>query len=312
MSRIFIFPGQGSQTIGMAKDFYDNFTESKEVFQMVDEVLGKNLTKIMFEGPEDVLTDTENSQPAIMVASIAILNVLLKNYTIDKLCSIVAGHSLGEYTALCAAGSINLENTAKLLKIRGKAFADAGRETSGAMVALVGATLEQAEEVVEKSKIADEVLQVANDNTVGQIVLSGNVNSIEKAINIATELKIKRALKLNVSGAFHSQLMQPAVEQMKDAIADVKIEKPSVRVIANYTAGFEENPDEIGKNLVDQITGRVRWRETMLKAQDEGVDTFVEIGNGKVLSGMVPRTCPDAKIETINSLESLDAFIRTL
>lgn len=314
MNRIFIFPGQGSQTIGMAKDFYDNFTEAKEVFEVVDEVLKKNLTKIMFEGPDDLLTSTENSQPAIMTASIAILRVIksLSNLSIDNLCKTTAGHSLGEYTALCTAEALTLEDTAKLLKVRGEAFAEAGQKNSGSMVALVGATPEQAEDVIKRAKINEEVLQIANDNTVGQIVLSGNINSIDKAIDVATEMKIKRAIKLNVSGAFHSKLMEPAVSKMKDILNEVKIEKAKVSVIANFTADFETTPDEIKNNLIDQITGKVRWRETMLKAQENDIDTFVEIGNGKVLSGMVPRTCPDAKVNTINSLASLDEFLKSL
>ncbi len=314
MNKAFIFPGQGSQTIGMAKNFYDNFIEAKEVFEEVDNVLNKNLTKIMFEGPENLLTDTENSQPAIMTASMAILRVIEKNTNLDikKLCNLTAGHSLGEYTALCASGALTLENTAKLLKIRGKAFSEAGEKSYGTMLALVGATIEQAEEVVNKARFEGEILQIANDNTVGQVVLSGNVNSIDRAIEVASELKIKRALKLNVSGAFHSQLMSPAVDKMKEILDNIEINNPKTKVIANFTADFEENPLEIKENLIKQITGRVRWRETMLKAIESGIDTFVEIGNGKVLSGMVPRTCPDAKVFTVNSLESLEEFVKIL
>lgn len=314
MNKIFIFPGQGSQTIGMAKDFYENFVEAKEVFEIVDEVLNKNLTKIMFEGPEELLTSTENSQPAIMTASIAILRVLekLSNLSIDKLCKTTAGHSLGEYTALCAAEALTLEDTTKLLKVRGEAFAEAGQKNSGSMVALVGATPEQAEDVVKQAKIDGEVLQIANDNTIGQIVLSGSVNSVDKAIEVATEMKIKRAVKLNVSGAFHSKLMEPAIVKMEEVLKDVEIKNAKINVIANFTADFETTSNEIRNNLINQITGKVRWRETMLKAQESGIDTFVEIGNGKVLSAMVPRTCPDARVNTINSLESLDEFLKTL
>ena len=311
--KAFIFPGQGSQSIGMAKEFYENFDAAKEVFEEVNNTLGKDLTKIMFEGPEDLLTDTENAQPAIMTASIAILRVLEKESgkNIDELCPFVAGHSLGEYTALCASESLSLVDTARLLKVRGKAFAEAGKKSSGTMVALVGATIEQAEEVAKKAKIEGEVCQVANDNTVGQIVLSGNVNSMNKAIEIATEMKIKRAIMLKVAGAFHSELMLPAVEEMKEILQDVVINEPKVKVIANYTANIEDKND-IKSNLIKQITGTVKWRETMLLLEKLGSDNFVEIGSSKVLTNMVSKTCKDIKATTINSIESLNEFLKDL
>lgn len=311
--KAFIFPGQGSQSIGMAKEFYENFDAAKEVFEEVNNTLGKDLTKIMFEGPEDLLTDTENAQPAIMTASIAILRVLEKESgkNIDELCSFVAGHSLGEYTALCASESLSLVDTARLLKVRGKAFAEAGKRSSGTMVALVGATIEQAEEVAKKAKIEGEICQIANDNTVGQIVLSGNVNSMNKAIEIATEMKIKRAIMLKVAGAFHSELMLPAVEEMKEILQDVVINEPKVKVIANYTANIEDKND-IKDNLMKQITGTVKWRETMLLLEKLGSDNFVEIGSSKVLTNMVSKTCKDIKATTINSVESLNEFLKDL
>lgn len=311
-NKAFIFPGQGSQTIGMAKNFYENFNVAKEVFEKVDNTLNKNLTKIMFEGPDEILTDTKNSQPAIMVASVAILEVLKQqtNLKIDELCNVVAGHSLGEYTALYAAESLTLENTAALLKVRGEAFAKAGENNKGAMAALIGATIEQAEEVIKKSVLKDEILEIANDNTVGQIVISGNQNSVEKAIEIAIKMKIKKAIKLQVSGAFHSRLMNSAIEEMQEILKSIEIKKPKVNIIANYNVKFEDNIEDIKQNLLNQITGRVKWRETMLKMEDEGIKAFIEIGNGKVLSGMVPRTCPNVKAFSINSLESLDEFIK--
>ena len=309
--KAFIFPGQGSQSIGMAKEFYENFDAAKEVFEEVNNTLGKNLTKIMFEGPEDLLTDTENAQPAIMTASIAILRVLEKESgkNIDELCSFVAGHSLGEYTALCASESLSLVDTARLLKVRGKAFAEAGKKSSGTMVALVGATVEQAKEVAKKAKIEGEICQIANDNTVGQIVLSGNVNSMNKAVEIATEMKIKRAIMLKVAGAFHSELMLPAVEEMKEILQNVVINEPKVKVIANYTANIEDKND-IKSNLIKQITGTVEWRETMLLLEKLGSDNFVEIGSSKVLTNMVSKTCKDIKATTINSIESLNEFLK--
>lgn len=306
----FIFPGQGSQGVGMAKEFYDNFDEAKLVFEEVNDTLGKDLAKIMFTGPEDLLTDTENAQPAIMTASTAILRVLEKESgkNINGLCSCVAGHSLGEYTALCASESLSLRDTAKLLKVRGKAFADAGRKNSGTMVALVGATIEQAEEVAKKAKIESEVCQVANDNTVGQVVLSGHINSMNKAIEIATEMKIKRAIMLKVAGAFHSELMLPAVEEMKEILENIVINEPKVKVIANYTANIE-NVSDIKDNLLKQITGSVRWRETMLLLEKLGMNNFVEIGSAKVLTNMVSKTCSNVNAIAINSIEAMKKFL---
>ena len=259
-----VFPGQGSQTIGMAKEFYDNFDIAKKVFQEVNDTLQKDLTKIMFEGPEDLLTDTENAQPAIMTASIAILEVLKQEseLQINDLCNCVAGHSHGEYTALCASNSINLADTAKLLKVRGKSFADAGKIAQGSMAAVIGASIEQVEELVEEARLENEVLEIANDNIVGQIVISGNLNSIDNAITVASKMKIKRAVKLQVSGAFHSPLMESAVKNMEAILEEVAINKPVVDVYANYTANIEEQ-SEIKDNLIKQITGRVRWRETI-------------------------------------------------
>ena len=310
MKKSFIFPGQGSQVVGMCKEFYDNFDVVKDVFEEVNTALNKDLKKIMFEGPEDLLTDTENAQPAIMTGSIAVLKVLEQETgkKIDELCGAVAGHSLGEYSALCASGVFSVSDTAKLLAVRGRAFSDACQKSQGAMVALVGATIEQAEEVCEKSRLNSEVLQVANDNTVGQVVISGNVNSIDRAIEVATEMKIKRAIKLNVSGAFHSELMQPAVGAMEEILSNTLVKNPSVDVIANYTADVE-NQNEIKGNLLKQITSRVRWRETMLNMEANGIDTFVEVGISKVLSGMVLKTCPNVKVFTINSIENMKQFI---
>lgn len=311
MNKAFVFPGQGSQVVGMGKEFYDNFDIAKDVFNQVNEALGKDLSKIMFEGPQDLLTQTENAQPAIMCVSIAILKVLEKESgkKIEELCKYVAGHSLGEYSALCASEALSLQDTAKLLKIRGESFAEAGKSSKGAMVALVGATIEQAEEVANKARQDGEICQVANDNTVGQVVLSGNENSIDKAVDVATEMKIKRAIKLPVSGAFHSELMKPAVEKMEKALVNFNINNPKVPVISNFLAKEEINPAEIKENLLKQITGRVRWRETMLLFEQKGIEEIVEIGSGKVLSGMVARTTPNIKAYSINSIETLKEFL---
>jgi [acyl-carrier-protein] S-malonyltransferase len=306
----YIFPGQGSQTVGMLKEFYDNFSIVKQIFERANDCLKKDIKSIMFNGPEDLLTQTENAQPAIMLGSSIILEVLKQESgkKIDDLCNFVAGHSLGEYTALYAAEVITLEEALKLLKIRGEAFAKAGNNSQGAMVALVGATIEQAEEVVAKAKINGEALQIANDNTVGQVVLSGNVNLVLKVIEISSELGIKKAVKLQVSGAFHSELMKPAEDEMREALKDIQLKTPRVNIVANYTAETE-NVSDIKNNLLKQITGRVRWRETMLNMEKYGCKQFVEIGNGKVLSGMVARTCPNIKAYTINSIDTMKDFI---
>lgn len=308
-----VFPGQGSQTIGMAREFYDNFDIAKKVFQEVNDTLQKDLTKIMFEGPEDLLTDTENAQPAIMTASIAILEVLKQEsgLQINDLCNCVAGHSLGEYTALCASNSINLADTAKLLKVRGKSFADAGKIAQGSMAAVIGASIEQVEELVNKARLENEVLDIANDNIVGQVVISGNINSIDNAINIASEMKIKRAVKLQVSGAFHSPLMESAIKNMETILEEISINKPVVEVFANYTANIEEQ-SEIKDNLLKQITSRVRWRETILNMKEKGVKEFVEIGSGKVLSNMIGRMCPEDKVISINSIDTLKEYIKDI
>lgn len=311
MKKAFVFPGQGSQIVGMGKDLYDNFDVAKNVFQEVDNALNKNLSKIIFEGPQELLTQTENAQPAIMCVSIAMLRVLEKESkkNIQELCSFVAGHSLGEYSALCASEALILQDTARLLKIRGESFAEAGKHSKGAMVALVGATIEQAEEVANKARQNSEVCQVANDNTVGQVVLSGNENSIDKAVEVATEMKIKRAIKLQVSGAFHSELMKPAVENMKNALANVNISTPKVPLIANVYADQISKPEEIKESLLKQITSRVRWRETMLLFEKNGIEEIVEVGPGKVLSGMVVKTTPNIKSFSVNSFENLKEYL---
>lgn len=311
MNKAFVFPGQGSQNVGMAKEFYDNFDVAKNVFKEVDAALGKNLSQIIFEGPQELLTQTENAQPAIMCTSIAILRVLEQESgkSINQLCKYVAGHSLGEYSALCASGALSLSDTARLLKVRGESFAEAGKKSNGAMCALVGATIEQAEEVTNKAKQNGEVCQIANDNTVGQVVISGNEKSIDEAVKIATEMGIKRAIKLQVSGAFHSELMKPAVENMIKALDNVKILAPKVSLISNFTTKESKTPQEIKENLLSQITGRVRWRETMKLFEQNGITDIIEIGPGKVLSGMVIKTCPEVKGFSVNSIESMKEFL---
>ena len=309
--KAFLFPGQGSQSIGMAKEFYDNFAVSRAVFEEVNDVLKKDLKKIMFEGPDDVLTDTSNAQPAIMTASIAMLKALESETgkNINELCNYVAGHSLGEYSALCAAEALSLADTARLLMIRGKAFAEAGKKNPGSMAAIIGADFEKVQELVNKARLDGEVLCIANDNIVGQIVISGNINSIDNAIKVAGEMGIKRAMKLQVAGAFHSDLMAPAIDDMKEILENIKINEPKVKVIANYTADVETIND-IKNNLINQIVNGVRWRETLDNLKQFGVNGFIEIGNGVVLSKMTSRALSDVESLSINSIESLKNYIK--
>lgn len=304
-----VFPGQGSQSVGMGKDLFENFSSAKEVFKTVDEILSVNLSKIMFEGPSEELTKTENTQPALMAVSIALTTVLEKEFgkKIEDLCSFVAGHSLGEYSALCAAKSITLEQTAKLLQIRGKAMAACGEKSEGAMAAILGVEISVAEEIAREAA-AGEICQVANDNSVGQIVISGSKSAIERAIEIAKSKGAKRAIALPVSGAFHSALMLDAQNEMKIALEKADIKSPIIPVVANVTAALVSDPNQIRDLLAKQITGSVRWRETMIFMASQGIEEVVEIGSGKVLAGLVGRTCANVKSQSIQNIEDLKLF----
>lgn len=310
MKTALVFPGQGSQVVGMGKDLYENFSSAREVFQKTDEILGVNLSKIMFEGPSEELTKTENTQPALMAVSVALTTVLEKEFgkNITDLCSFVAGHSLGEYSALCAAKSISLEETAKLLQVRGREMAKCGEKTSGAMAAILGVEIEVAESIAREAAQGD-VCQIANDNSVGQVVISGSKVAIERALEIAKAKGAKRAMALPVSGAFHSALMLDAQSEMKNALAKADVKTPLVPVVANVTANIVSDPNEIRDLLAKQITGSVRWRETMLFMESQGVEEIIEIGSGKVLAGLVGRTCANMKSRSIQNAEDLKAFI---
>lgn len=305
-----IFPGQGSQTVGMGKDLYENFTTAKEVFTKVDDILKVNLSKIMFEGPSDELTKTQNTQPALMAVSIAIIEILEKDFgkKVSDLASFVAGHSLGEYSALCAAKAISLEETAKLLQIRGNSMADCGSKTQGAMAAILGVEPNIAEEIAREAA-QGEICQVANDNSVGQIVISGSKTAIDRALEIAKAKGAKRAIALPVSGAFHSALMAPAGEIMKEALSKAHINSPIIPLIANVTANKVTDPNEIKDLLTKQITGSVRWRETMIFMDQNGIEEVIEIGSGKVLAGLVGRTCPNMKSRNIQNVEDIKNFV---
>ncbi len=308
----FVFPGQGSQLVGMGKDLFENFSSAKEVFKTVDEILSINLSKIMFEGPSEELTKTENTQPALMAVSIALTTVLEKEFgkKIEDLCSFVAGHSLGEYSALCAAKSITLEQTAKLLQIRGRAMAACGEKSEGAMAAILGVEISVAEEIAREAA-AGEVCQVANDNSVGQIVISGSKSAIERAIEIAKSKGAKRAIALPVSGAFHSALMLDAQNEMKIALEKAEIKSPIIPIVANVTAALVSDPNQIRDLLAKQIIGSVRWRETMLFMASQGVEEVIEIGSGKVLAGLVGRTCANVKSQSIQNIDDLKLFVES-
>lgn len=309
----FVFPGQGSQTVGMGQEIAQAFPAARAVFEEVDEALGEHLSKTIFEGPIETLTSTENAQPALMAVSIAILRVLERDGGIDlsQSVTLLAGHSLGEYTALAAGRALNVTDTARLLRLRGKAMQQAVPAGEGGMAALIGATLEQAEEICAQSGGAGS-LEVANDNGGGQIVLSGKMASIDAAIALAKEMKIKRAVKLPVSAPFHSSLMRPAQDVMAEALAQAQIMAPIVPVIANVTAARETDADTIRNNLVAQVTGRVRWRESVSEMVKIGIDTFVEVGAGKVLSGLAKRIEPDVSTFTIGTPADVEAFLKSL
>lgn len=311
MVRAIVFPGQGSQVVGMAKDFYDNFKVSRDVFQEVDEALGKKLSDIIFDGPMEELTITSNAQPAIMTACMAIVKALEQElgFSIGKLCNFTAGHSLGEYTALCVAGCIRLDETARLLKVRGDAFQKASEKNPGA-IAVIGAPLEMVENLVKEAVLNNEILEVTNDNTSEQIVISGHTASVDNVLEIAKIRGIRKVKKLAVGGAFHSKLMKPAVEIMKNVLEDIEIHEPEISVFSNYTS-VVENEEEIKDNLIKQIINKVRWREIVLNMEKADVKQYIEVGTGRILSNMIGKICPDAETIAINSVEGMKDFIKS-
>jgi [acyl-carrier-protein] S-malonyltransferase len=306
--RAFIFPGQGSQSVGMGSALAGASRLSRDVFDEVDEALGQNLFRLMREGPDEELKLTENAQPAIMANSIAVFRTI--GIELPDAVSFAAGHSLGEYSALCAAGSFDLSTTAKLLKLRGQAMQQAVPVGEGAMAALLGADLALAQKIATAAA-QGEVCTVANDNDPSQVVISGQKGAIDRAIAIAKDMGAKRAVPLPVSAPFHCPLMQPAAEAMRDALSYVVVERPLVPVFANVTAQPESDPDTIRNQLVEQVTGMVRWRESIANMFDLGVDEFVEIG-GKVLSPMVKRIVPDAKVTSIVTMEDIEALAKEI
>ncbi|MEJ2410077.1 MAG: ACP S-malonyltransferase [Novosphingobium sp.] len=310
--RAFVFPGQGSQKAGMGADLAAASAAAREVFEEVDEALRQNLFKLMTEGPEDQLTLTENAQPAIMANAIAVLRVLEQEGGIalaDK-ADFVAGHSLGEYTALCAAGAFSLADTARLLKLRGQSMQAAVPVGVGAMAALLGADIEKAT-ALAKAAAEGQVCTVANDNDPAQVVLSGHKEAIERAIALVKEHGIKRGILLPVSAPFHCPLMQPAADAMAEALDKTCPGTLNVALFANVTASVVTDPVEVQRLLVEQVTGRVRWRESAIAMKDAGVDSFVELG-GKVVGPMIKRSAGEVEVTSAVSMEDIEALAKSL
>ncbi|MBB4228289.1 ACP S-malonyltransferase [Rhizobium mongolense] len=312
MTVAFTFPGQGSQAVGMGKELAENFSEARSVFEEVDDALEEKLSTIMFEGPEDTLTLTANAQPALMAVSLAVVRVLqAKGLDLKSKVSYVAGHSLGEYSALCAAGTFSLAETARLLRIRGNAMQAAVPVGVGAMAAIIG--LEHADVVaVCEAASAAGACQIANDNGGGQIVISGEKAAVEKGAALATEKGAKRAILLPVSAPFHSSLMAPAAEAMREALAGVSKSNPVVPLIANVRAAPVTDADEIARLLVEQVTGQVRWRETVEWFAANNVTTLYELGAGKVLTGLARRIDKTVNGIAVNTPADIDAAVAAL
>ncbi|MDX1975334.1 MAG: ACP S-malonyltransferase [Rickettsiales bacterium] len=311
MKKALIFPGQGSQVVGMGKELADQFSVARQVYEEVDAALGQKLSAIIFDGPQDVLTMTENAQPAIMATSIAALRVLEKEhgFKLAEQAAFVAGHSLGEYSALCAAGSLSLSDAARLLRIRGKAMQQAVPHGRGAMAALLGVDIEAAQQIADQAA-QEDICDVANDNAPGQVVISGAKAAIDRAIEIAKERGAKRALLLEVSAPFHCALMAPASGVMEEALSTAQVNAPCVPVVANVTASQEKDPDAIRRLLVSQVTGMVRWRESIQYLKAQGVTRVIEIGAGKVLSGLNKRIEPEMETVNIGTPADIEAFTR--
>lgn len=309
MTTAFVFPGQGSQSVGMGKALCDAFPEARAVFDEVDSALSQKLSALMFEGPLDELTLTANAQPALMAVSIAALRVLEAEagLTLKAHARCVAGHSLGEYTALAAAGALSLRDTARLLRIRGNAMQEAVPVGVGAMAALLGLDFETAAGVAADAA-GSEICDAANDNGGGQVVVSGTKAAVERAIVLAQERGAKRAMLLPVSAPFHCRLMQPAADRMAEALETVALRAPVVPVVANVKADLVSDPAEIKALLVQQVTGTVRWRESVARMADLGVDRFVEVGAGKVLCGLIRRIADGATTQAIGQPDDVAAF----
>jgi len=313
MARAVVFPGQGSQAVGMGRELAEAFPAARHTFEEVDEALRQRLSRLMFEGPESDLTLTENAQPALMAASLAVLRVLVQEggFELARHAAFVAGHSLGEYSALCAAGTFTIADAARLLKRRGQAMQRAVPVGAGTMAALLGLELEAAREVAEAAR-EGEVCDTANDNGPGQVVVSGSTAAVERAVKLAAERGARRAIMLPVSAPFHCAMMEPAAREMEEALAAVSMAAPEVPVIANVTAAPVDDPETIRHLLVRQVTGLVRWRESVLYMKREGVDTVVELGAGRVLAGLVKRIDREIAVASVGTPAEIETFLKTL
>jgi [acyl-carrier-protein] S-malonyltransferase len=319
MALAFTFPGQGSQAPGMGRDLAAAFPAAREVFEEVDETLKQKLSRLMFEGPAEELTLTSNAQPALMAVSLAVLRVLQREggFELPARVALVAGHSLGEYSALAAAGTFDVPTAARLLRLRGDAMQKATPPGTGAMAALLGAELDQARGICAAAALDPEtgrrdVVEVANDNGGGQIVISGHAAAVDRAIEGAKAAGIKRAMKLPVSAPFHCSLMSPAADAMGEALERAPMASPLVPVVANVTAAKATDPAEIRELLVRQVTGTVRWRDCILTMASMGCDRFVEVGSGKVLTGLMKRLAPEARAEAIGTPADIETFLKSL
>ena len=307
----FLFPGQGAQAIGMGKDLAENFLVSKNVFEEVNDALGQDLSGLIWDGDIETLTLTENAQPALMATSIAAIKALEAEGIKFDQASYIAGHSLGEYSALCAAGSLSLTDTAKLLRIRGKAMQDAVPFGLGAMAAILGLDFETVSQITNLSS-DDQICQAANDNDPGQVVISGHKNAVEQTIELAKDAGAKRAVLLPVSAPFHCSLMQPAADIMAKALIDIKLKDPIVPLVANVRANEQNNGDIIKDLLIEQVTGSVRWRESIEFMSSKGVSEVFEIGAGKALSGMVRRINREINVNQVFDTSSVHAAVLKL
>ncbi|MCP4330053.1 MAG: ACP S-malonyltransferase [Alphaproteobacteria bacterium] len=313
MTRAFVFPGQASQAVGMGQDLAAAFPAARQLLEEVDDALDQHLSRIMFEGPESDLTLTENAQPAIMAASLAVVRVLQSEGGVDlpSVAAFVAGHSLGEYSALCAVGAVSVAETARLLKTRGRAMQDAVPVGDGAMAAILGLELD-AVVAIAQAAAGDEVCAAANDNAPGQVVVSGSRGAVERAVAMASEQGAKRSIMLPVSAPFHCALMQPAADVMREALWRAAIEPPATPLVANVTASVVEDPDTICDLLVEQVTERVRWRESVLYMRDQGVDSQVELGAGRILTGMAKRIDRDLSAVAVQDAQDIESFLNSI